>query len=102
VKLEVIRWNEPAKPREGTLRQRLEADGFDVLRWRDDAGADYQPHAHDHDESLWVIQGEITFGIGGDRYTLRAGDRLMLPKGTVHTAYTGADSCLYFIGQKAG
>jgi len=47
-----------------------------------------------------VIQGEITFGIGGDRYTLRAGDRLMLPKGTVHTAYTGAESCLYFIGQK--
>ena len=102
MKLEVISWTEPVKPREGPLRKRLEAEGFEVFRWRDDAGAEYQPHAHDHEESLWVIQGEITFGIGDERYTLLAGDRLMLPKGTVHTAYTGAESCLYFIGQKAG
>ena len=53
-------------------------------------------------QSLWVIQGEITFGVGDECYTLRAGDRLMLPKGTVHTAYTGVEGCLYFIGQKAG
>jgi len=101
VKLEVIRWNESVKPREGTLRQRLEAEGFEVFRWRDDAGADYQPHAHDHDESLWVIQGEMTFGVGEERYTLRAGDRLMLPKDTVHTAFTAAERCIYLIGQKA-
>jgi quercetin dioxygenase-like cupin family protein len=100
VKLEVIRWSEPAKPREGRLRQQLEADGFDVFRWRDDAAAEYQPHAHDHDESLWVIQGEITFGIGGERHTLGPGDRLMLPSGTVHTALTGTAGCLYFIGQR--
>ena len=101
MKLDVIRWSEAGKPREGTLRQRLEAEGFEVFRWRDDAAADYQPHAHDHDESLWVIQGEITFGVGAERYALRPGDRLMLPKGTVHTALAGADGCLYLIGQRA-
>jgi quercetin dioxygenase-like cupin family protein len=100
MQLQVHRWNEPSKPREGTLRNRLETEGFEVFRWRDDAGADYQPHAHAHDESLWVIQGEITFGVGAERYTLRPGDRLMLPKGTVHTAFTGAEGCLYFIGQR--
>ena len=47
-----------------------------IYGWRDDAGADYQPHAHDHAESLWVIRGEITFGIGDKHYTLFAGDRL--------------------------
>jgi quercetin dioxygenase-like cupin family protein len=100
VKLEVIRWNEPVKPREGTLTRRLEDEGFEVFRWRDGAGADYPSHAHDHDESLWVIQGEITFGIAADRHTLKPGDRLMLPKGTVHTAFAGAAGCLYLIGQK--
>ena len=100
MKLEVISWKDPVKPREGALRKRLEAEGFEVFRWRDDAGADYQPHAHDHAESLWVIRGEITFGIGDKHYTLLAGDRLMLPKGTVHTAYTGVEGCRYFIGQK--
>ena len=47
-----------------------------------------------------MIQGEIAFGVGDECYTLRAGDRLMLPKGTVHTAYTGVEGCRYFIGQK--
>ena len=41
-----------------------------------------------------MIQGEITFGIGDERYKLIAGDRLMLPKGTVHTAYAEAEGCL--------
>jgi len=96
----MLRWTEAAKPREGTLKRRLQGEGFEVCRWRDDAGADYQPHAHDHDESLWVIHGEITFGIGAERYTLGPGDRLMLPKGTVHAAFTGAEGCLYLIGQR--
>jgi quercetin dioxygenase-like cupin family protein len=100
VKLQVQRWAEAAKPREGTLTRRLQDEGFEVFRWRDDAGADYQPHAHDHDESLWVIHGEITFGVATERYTLGPGDRLMLPKGTVHTAFTGTEGCLYLIGQR--
>jgi quercetin dioxygenase-like cupin family protein len=101
VKLEVLRWSESVKPREDTLRRRLEEEGFEVFRWRDDARAQYQPHAHDHDESLWVVQGEITFGVAADRYTLTPGDRLMLPKGTVHTALAGARGCLYLIGQRS-
>jgi quercetin dioxygenase-like cupin family protein len=100
VKLQVQRWTEAAKPREGTLTRRLQDEGFEVFRWRDDAGADYQPHAHDHDESLWVIHGEITFVVATERYTLGPGDRLMLPKGTVHTAFTGTEGCLYLIGQR--
>ncbi|MGH7899325.1 MAG: cupin domain-containing protein [Candidatus Binatia bacterium] len=101
MELEVIPWTEAKKPREGELKRRLAQDGFEVFRWRDDAGADYQPHAHDHDESLWVIQGAITFGIAGKTYSLGPGDRLMLPHGTVHTAHTGAAPCLYLIGQKS-
>lgn len=100
MRLEVIRWNESVKPREGSLRRRLEDEGFAAVRWRDDAGAQYQPHAHDHDESLWVIRGEITFGVEGASYTLLPGDRLQLPKGTPHRAFTGAEGCVYFIGRK--
>ena len=98
--LEIIHWSEARKPRESEIRRRLEDEGFRVLRWRDDAGAIYQAQAHDHDESLWVVHGEIVFGVGGLTYPLSPGDRLNLPSGTVHTAYTGADGCLYFIGQR--
>jgi len=85
---------------ETTLRRRLESEGYDVWAWTDQPGADYQPHTHDHDESLWVVAGEITFGAAGREFRLVAGDRLMLPKGTLHTARAGAAGATYLIGEK--
>ena len=98
--LERIPWDDTSPPDEEGLRRRLLDDGFDVFRWRDEAGADYQPHAHDHDECLWVIDGHLIFGAAGHEFHLRPGDRLMLPKGTVHTARAGADGATYLIGER--
>src|SRR5512143_1518619 len=100
MKLEVVAWNDAAPPTEDLLRQRLTDEGFEVFRWHDVAATDYQPHSHDHDESLWVIDGEMTFGAGGREFHLRAGDRLMLPKGTIHTARAGAHGVTYLIGER--
>ena len=100
MRLERVPWPEAGAPREEILRDRLIAGGFDAFRWRDEPGAVYEPHAHDHHESLWVIAGEITFGIGGRDYRLGPGDRLMLPANTVHTARVGAHGATYFIGQR--
>jgi quercetin dioxygenase-like cupin family protein len=100
MKLERIAWDESAAPTEDILRGRLEADGFEVFTWEDAAGADYRPHAHDHDESLWVIEGEMTFGAEGKELRLGSGDRLMLPRGMVHTARAGREGARYLIGQR--
>ena len=99
MKLEVIAWNGGGSVREDDLRRRLEEEGFDVFHWRDEAGADYQPHSHDHDESLWVVDGEIVFGAGGREFRLKGGDRLLLPRGIVHTARAGAVGATYLIGE---
>jgi len=100
MRLEVIRWDGKGVPTEDVLRQQLENEGFDVFRWRDEAGADYQPHAHDHNESLWVVEGEMTFTAAGREFRLHPGDRLLLPKGTVHTAHAGASGVTYLIGER--
>jgi len=100
MKLEKIPWPGTEAPDEAALRRRLESEGFAVWSWTDMPGADYQPHAHDHDESLWVIAGEITFGATGRDFRLGPGDRLMLPEGTVHTARAGAAGATYLIGEK--
>ena len=100
MKLERIAWTGPGAPEEAALRRRLEAEGFAPFAWRDEPDADYAPHAHEHDESLWVIEGEIEFGVAGERYRLGPGDRLMLPKGTVHTARAGRQGARYLIGQR--
>ena len=100
MKFEVIRWQDAGEPAESILQQRLEGDGFSAFRWTDAAGATYTPHAHEHDESLWIVAGEITFGSGGREYRLGPGDRLMLPRGTVHTAVAGPSGATYLIGEK--
>ena len=102
MRLKLIPWSDKNVPSEEALAARLKADGFDAFRWRDAPGATYEPHAHDHDESLWVIDGEITFGIGSQHYRLRVGDRLILPRGTVHTAHAGKAGATYLIGQRKG
>lgn len=99
MKLEVIPWSNGGSVLEDQLRQTLEDEGFDVFHWRDEAGADYRPHSHDHDESLWVVDGEIVFGAAGREFRLKRGDRLMLPKGTVHTARAGGIGATYLIGE---
>jgi quercetin dioxygenase-like cupin family protein len=100
MRLERIPWRESAPPTGEVLRRRLAAEGFEAFEWRDAPGADYAPHSHDHDESLWVIEGEIVFGAGGEEYRLAPGDRLMLPQGTVHTARAGRAGARYLIGER--
>jgi quercetin dioxygenase-like cupin family protein len=100
MRLERIPWDGSGDPSEAVLRRRLEAEGFAVFCWRDQAGATYTAHAHDHDESLWVVDGEITFGAGGGELRLGPGDRLMLPRGTVHTAKAGPHGATYLIGER--
>jgi len=100
MELEVIPWEEAGSPIERLVRQRLEAEGFDVVLWHDEPGAGYHPHSHDHDEVLWVVFGEMTFHVDGRDYLLHTGDRFMLPAATVHTARSGSRGATYLIAQK--
>ncbi len=101
MRLDVIRWSAPEAPDEEILRRELLDESFEVFRWRDEAGAEYERHAHEHDESLWVVEGEMHFESGGHEVVLRPGDRLMLPRGTAHTARAGSDGVTYLIGERA-
>lgn len=100
MRLERIPWTGADRPDEADLSRRLADEGFSAWRWSDAPGARYAPHAHDHDESLWVVAGSITFGVEGAAYRLDAGDRLMLPRGTVHTAEAGPAGATYLVGER--
>jgi len=102
MRLHVIAWDAPDPPTTRELQARLERDGFGVFVWSDTPGAHYSPHAHDHDESIWVVDGEMTFGAEARILRLGPGDRLMLPAGTVHTADAGPSGATYLIGERRG
>lgn len=97
--LQRIAWTGDAAPTEEELHVRLANEGFAVMSWSDPPRRTYAPHHHDHDESLWCIRGEITFHIARRDYRLGPGDRLVLPRGTVHAATVGAEGATYLIGE---
>ena len=42
------------------------------------------PHMHDWDEAYYVSEGEVRFFLAGDTHTVRAGDFVYAPGGTLH------------------
>jgi quercetin dioxygenase-like cupin family protein len=101
MQLERIPWDGPGAPTEPELHRRLAAEGFDAMAWSDPPGRTYAPHRHDHHESLWCLRGAITFHIDGRDYRLDPGDRLMLPRNTLHAATAGPAGAAYLIGEKS-
>lgn len=60
----------------------------------------HEQHSHPVDETLHIIQGEITMEYGGIETTCIAGDRLLLPAKTIHRSKAGKDGCLYVIASR--
>jgi quercetin dioxygenase-like cupin family protein len=58
--------------------------GYEIFLQRGPEGSGPPPHEHPWDESFYVIEGEIDFGIGADSRTASAGTLVHLPAGTVH------------------
>ena len=101
MQIEIVAWNRHYVPEETLLRDQLTREGYTVFLWADSPGTSYPPHRHEVDESIWVLKGEISFGIGGREYPLTTGDRLLLPTGTEHTAtISDSEKCFYLVGQK--
>jgi quercetin dioxygenase-like cupin family protein len=42
-------------------------------------------HQHDFDETFYVLEGELTFQLGEERFTRRAGELAFAPRGVAHT-----------------
>lgn len=42
-------------------------------------------HRHEFDETFYVLQGELTFQVGDERMTRRAGELVFAPGGAAHT-----------------
>lgn len=77
--------------------EEISAAGWWPISWRDAAGEVYGDHKHDADQTLYLIEGQIEFGVGGETVTLNPGDRLELPAFTVHSA-RAPQGATYIVG----
>ena len=48
-----------------------------------------QPHSHPHEQMGMLLEGELTFTIGGKTQTLKPGEMWRIPGGIVHSAVAG-------------
>jgi len=99
--IKVERWTSPTSPDLQELKTRLGGEGYSVFQWSDEPGTKYGPHAHDEDQTHWILSGELELRVGYEIYRLGPGDRDFLPANTMHSAFVPGDQPVtYLIGAK--
>jgi quercetin dioxygenase-like cupin family protein len=98
----VTPWPDSTPPAESTLRQLYADEGLSPYQWSNGPHDVYSAHTHSYDKVIYVVRGSITFGLPelGGQLTLKAGDRLDLPAGTVHDATVGPQGVVCLEGHK--
>jgi quercetin dioxygenase-like cupin family protein len=89
-----------ATPDELMTKLRGEASG--CYSWSNGPGDRYAPHSHGYEKVLYCVDGSIIFTLEqeGRRLELKAGDRMVLPSGTVHSAEVGLEGCTCIEGRR--
>jgi quercetin dioxygenase-like cupin family protein len=82
----------PPRPA-GTMRTDLQRHDLSVRGWESlqalvtfAPGASFPRHKHPGEEIIYVTQGTIEYEVGGKLVTVKAGEVLFIPNGTVHAA----------------
>jgi quercetin dioxygenase-like cupin family protein len=98
MQFKVIRWNQAKSPTLSELHQQLLREGLFPYDWSNSPGDVYAAHLHDYDKIIFVVRGSITWILPETNETIEthAGDRIDLPRGTLHAAQVGAQgvTCL--------
>lgn len=82
------------------IARRIGREARDVYEWSNAPGDRYEQHAHSYRKLLYCTRGSIDFALADGRtFSLRAGDRLVLPPGTAHSAIVGPDGCACIEGK---
>jgi quercetin dioxygenase-like cupin family protein len=84
------------------LMARLQNEASGCYSWSNGAGDKYAPHSHGYEKVLYCVDGSITFVLEatGKRAELNAGERIVLPAGTVHAAEVGPHGCTCIEGRR--
>jgi quercetin dioxygenase-like cupin family protein len=85
------------------LMARLRAEATGCYSWSNGPGDRYAAHSHTYEKVLYCVDGSITFHLeaqDGKRIELKAGDRMVLPAGTIHSAIVGPAGCTCIEGKR--
>ena len=86
--LDAVQAQQAGTKRTDLQRHDLSAPGREVIQVRVDFDPGYAApkHTHPGEEIIYVIEGTLEYQIDGKPSTVKAGDVLFVPAGTVHSA----------------
>jgi len=89
-------------PTRDELMTQLRTEASSCYSWSNGPGDRYAPHSHSYEKVLYCVDGSITFVLEqeGKKLVLKAGDRMVLGRGTVHSAVVGEHGCTCIEGQR--
>ena len=98
--VKVTPWPNEEIPSREELQRIMLDEGLAPYAWSNGPMDVYAAHTHTYDKVIYVVSGSITFGLPEleRNVTLFPGDRLDLPKGTVHDALVGKDGVVCLEG----
>ena len=65
---------------------------YDLIEGWFPAGAQVPPHVHErYSEQIFVLDGEFTVWVGGQKTVMRRGDDVVIPPGTPHAVHVTGD-----------
>jgi mannose-6-phosphate isomerase-like protein (cupin superfamily) len=98
--VKVTPWPDEESPSRNELWRLMTDEGLSPYAWSNGPHDIYAAHTHNYDKVIYVVSGSITFGLPKleRNVTLFPGDRLDLPKGTVHDALVGRDGVVCLEG----
>lgn len=101
--IRVTPWAGTGAPVEADLHERLRREGVAPYAWSNGPGDFYAVHVHPYDKALYIVQGSIAWILPetGQEIETRAGDRIDLPRGTLHAARVGAQGVMCLEGHRA-
>jgi len=98
--LKVTPWPDNDPPSRNELWLSMTEEGLSPYAWSNGPRDVYAAHSHNFNKVIYVVSGSITFGLPEleRNVTLFPGDRLDLPKGTIHDALVGKDGVVCLEG----
>ena len=80
----------------------LREEASSCYSWSNGPGDRYAAHSHGYEKVLYCVDGSITFLLEGEgrQLELKAGDRMVLPAGTLHSAVVGSAGCTCIEGKR--
>jgi quercetin dioxygenase-like cupin family protein len=84
------------------LMTTLRREAGSCYSWSNGPHDRYAAHSHPYEKVLYCVEGSIAFVLEheGKRVELNAGDRMVLPPGTVHSAVVGPTGCTCIEGKR--